>query len=71
MDTIRVLRVLEYVGPRDVIERHLRDCIQGHRTFVGPDDSRMEVRAATIGLTADIIEMGKIEQMLPPVTQQS
>ena len=71
MDTVRVLRVLEYVGPRKTIEDHLKNCIQGHKTFVNLDGTRMEVRSATIGLTPDIIEMGKVEQMLPPVTQQS
>ena len=71
MDTVRVLRVIEYIGPRDVIERHLKNCIYGTKVYKAQTKDRFEVRAATIGLTPDIIEMGKVEQMLPPVTQQS
>lgn len=68
MDIVRVLRVLEYVGPRDVIEEHLKKCLHGTKVCNTQTKDRFEIRVATVGLTPDIIEMGKLETMLPPVT---
>jgi hypothetical protein len=50
-DIIRVLRVLEYVGPRSIVEAHLKTVVHGVRR---------------IGITADVIEVGKIERMINP-----
>jgi hypothetical protein len=66
-DIIRVLRVIEYVGPRSVVETHLRDVIHG----VKKTSDGMEIRTATVGVVPDIIEMGRVEQLLPPVTQKA
>lgn len=68
-DIIRVLRVLEYVGPRAAIEEHLKQVIHGVKvndTVLG----RVEIRAATIGVTPDVLAVGQVEQLLPPVTDQ-
>jgi hypothetical protein len=69
MDTIRVLRVLEYVGPRHIIEAHLERCVHGIKCIHDIIGEEANVRAATIGITADILEMGMIEEMLPSVAQ--
>lgn len=68
-DIVRVLRVIEYVGPRAAIEEHLKNVVHGVKTFgVKNNTGEIEVRASTVGVTADIIEMGKVEELLPPVT---
>jgi hypothetical protein len=48
---IRVLRVLEYIGPRGWVEQTLANSIQGERR-VGPD---RVIRAATIGLYPEVL----------------
>lgn len=44
-DTIRVLRVLEYVGPRDVIEANfMQNAVKGSRSF-----GAVTIREAVVG----------------------
>lgn len=56
-DTVRVLRVIEYVGPRSWVERTLENSIQGTKTF---DEVRgggkATIRAATVGGYPEILE---------------
>lgn len=68
-DTVRVLRVLEYVGPRDAVEEQIKMSLHGERQGILGKISKKPciIRAATIGLVPDIIEMGKVENLLPPV----
>lgn len=61
-DIVRVLRVLEIVGPRRLVEQQLKRSIHGVSTFY---NGEVEVRASTVGITADVLEMGKVEQVLP------
>ena len=49
---VRVLRVLEYVGPREWVERTLANSIQGERR-IGPD---RVIRAATLGLYPEVLQ---------------
>lgn len=51
MDTIRVLRVLEYVGPREEVERVVALSIHGERQFGG-----VTMRAATVGTYPEILD---------------
>lgn len=51
MDTVRVLRVIEYVGPRDRVERVVSMSIHGEKD-VGDG---LLIRAATIGAYPEII----------------
>ena len=55
MDTVRVLRIIEYVGPRDEIEKHLEHVVQGTKTF-RPTAGQITIRAATIGTFPEILE---------------
>lgn len=71
MDIVRVLRVLEYVGPRHIIEEHLKKCVHGVKIIHDVIGEEAELRVATIGLTPDILAMGSIEEMFPSITQQS
>lgn len=43
MDTIRIFRIIEYVGPRNEVEKHFENVIQGTKTFYG-----IKINAVTI-----------------------
>lgn len=65
MDTIRVLRIVEYTGPRNELEDHLA-CVQAERRF-----GNVHIRAATIGSYPEILDTfsnAKTEVELPEVT---
>ena len=51
MDVIRVLRVIEYVGPRDEVEEQVRHSIQGERRI-----RNIRIRAGTIGDYPEILD---------------
>lgn len=56
MDTIRVLRVLEYVGPRDLVEEQVRKSIHGERVFFSTNpQGAVTIRAATVGEFPEIV----------------
>lgn len=52
-DTVRVLRIIEYVGPRDLVERQLSRSLYGERIGAG---GLVRIRAATIGEYPEILE---------------
>lgn len=54
MDIVRVLRIVEYVGPRDLIEKQIEQSIHGTRKF-GPRGLEVTIRAATIGGYPEIL----------------
>ena len=51
MDIVRVLRVIEYVGPRNAVEAHVKLTLHGEKTFQG-----ITVRAATVNPFPEILE---------------
>lgn len=53
MDKIRVLRVIEYVGPRDRVEFVVSRSIQGEKDA----GEGLIIRAATIGAYPEILEV--------------
>jgi len=55
MDTVRVLRIIEYVGPRDEIEHVVKHSIQGERRYI-QNGKEVVIRAATIGTYPEILE---------------
>ena len=56
MDEIRVLRVIEYTGPRDLVENQIKNSLHGEKTFKPLNDSReMTVRVATVGEFPEIL----------------
>ena len=65
-DIVRVLRVIEYVGPRSVIEKAVKSAIHGSK-IIQSATGTLEIRAATIGLVPDILEMGRVEELLPTI----
>lgn len=57
-DIVRVLRVLEYVGPRKWVEHTVAISIHGEkRVGVG-----MTIRAATVGAYPEILEKAEQEE---------
>lgn len=55
MDTVRVLRIVEYVGPREAIEEQVGKSIQGEKTYLHRT-GKVTIRAATIGTYPEILE---------------
>lgn len=60
MDIVRVLRILEYVGPRDVIEHQILNSLHGQKTFK-ISGKEITIRVATIGEYPEILEKTKDE----------
>lgn len=61
-DTVRVLRVVEYIGPRDWVETTLRKSIQGTLYLTGPnhpqDAYRMaEFKVIRTAVVGDLMEV--------------
>jgi hypothetical protein len=52
MDTVRVLRIIEYVGPRDWVEATVAKSIHGTREI----DKDKRISAATIGAFPEILK---------------
>lgn len=50
MDTIRVIRVIEYVGPREQVEEQVRNSIHGERKV-----RDMTIRVSTLGVLPEVI----------------
>jgi hypothetical protein len=53
-DIVRVLRIVEYTGPRTDVERQVSNSIHGEKTF-GPAGKQITIRAATIGEFPEIL----------------
>ena len=53
MDKVRVIRVIEYIGPRDAIEEQLSISIMGDKYLKERD---ILIRTATIGQFPEILE---------------
>lgn len=51
MDTVRILRVIEYVGPRDRVEKTVATSIHGERDC----GMGLIIRAATLGTYPEIL----------------
>lgn len=56
MDIIRVLRIVEFVGPRDAVEKQVAKSIHGEKTY-GDRRGEVTIRAATIGTFPEILSV--------------
>jgi lysophospholipase L1-like esterase len=54
-DTIRILRVIEYVGERAAVENHLRYVLQGEKLIKDPAGV-YRIKAATLGVVPEKTE---------------
>lgn len=53
-DTIRVLRVIEYTGPRSLVEKQIANSLHGEKR-TGPGE-QITIRVATLGTFPEILE---------------
>ncbi|WP_426287485.1 hypothetical protein [Luteibacter sp. E-22] len=60
MDIVRVLRVIEYIGPRDRVEQVVAGSIHGNKDAGGG----LLIRAATVGAYPEII--GQVREDVSP-----
>lgn len=49
MDNVRVFRIIEYVGPRDIVEDNIRRAIHGTKTVTCRGRQEIAIRATTLG----------------------
>ena len=55
-DIIRVIRILEYTGPREKVEENLnRRAVKGQQVW-GPKEARHSIREALLGEFPELIE---------------
>ena len=60
-DIVRLLRIVEYTGPRSWVERQLEKSIHGTKAVAcvnGEVTAVATIKAATIGETLEILERG-------------
>lgn len=55
MDIIRVLRVVEICGPRDLVEKQVNNSLHGQREGAYSAHGMVVIRAATIGNYPEIL----------------
>lgn len=55
-DIVRVLRIVEYTGPRDAVEAQVSRSIHGQVMYPGLNKGQVIIRAATIGLYPELLE---------------
>jgi len=60
MDIIRVLRVIEYVGPRDLVETQVNRSIHGIRTF----GNSCLIKVSTIGTYPEVLSQDALNKEL-------
>lgn len=57
MDRIRVLRLVEYVGPRDQVEKQIALSLHGTRFGMGrPNDQAVMITAVTLGVIPEVLD---------------
>jgi hypothetical protein len=54
MDIVRVLRIIEYVGPRDLVETCLERSIHGTK-IIRSNNTGFRIRATTLGEAAEVL----------------
>jgi hypothetical protein len=59
MDIIRVLRLIEYVGPRDLVEKQITQSVQGVRVIQKPGGRSLTIRVVTLGEVSEILGQEK------------
>lgn len=62
MDTVRVLRIIEYVGPRDAIEKQVAGSLHGERLGTRTEHGQVVIRAATIGVYPEVLDLAVVKQ---------
>jgi len=55
MDNIRILRVIEYSGPRDLVEPQVAASLHGEKRIV-KQGRTLTIKAATIGTVGEVLD---------------
>ena len=55
-DKIRILRVIEYVGDREAVERQVAASIHGEKKVITSFGENYTIKAATIGIYPEILD---------------
>jgi len=55
MDTIRVIRIYEFVGPRNIVESTIAKSILGEKRITKQQGGPLMIRAATLGTFPEIL----------------
>lgn len=63
-DQIRVLRIVEYTGPRAAVEAQVARSIHGMKQCNTSSGQTTTIRAATIGLYPEILDAAVLEQVI-------
>lgn len=61
MDTVRVFRIIEYVGPRDLVENSIKRAIHGTKIVTSNGGREMEIRVTTLGEYPEIMNSANKE----------
>lgn len=68
-EIVRILRVVEYVGPRSAVEYQVSKSIQGTRQFPCRDkdnhSAQMRITAVTVGAFAEVISDQAVKLLFP------
>lgn len=72
MDQVRVLRIIEYTGPRDAVEEQVRRSLHGTRYGLRLDNGHCVITAATLSQYPEILEIARLkvaksEDIQPPL----
>ena len=62
-DIVRVLRIIEYIGPRSEIEKVMTRSLHGTKEF-RHEAGDVTIRAATLGEFPEILEIALIKNQL-------
>ena len=63
-DTIRILRLYEFIGPRRAVEAQVAASLQGERLL---PDGVITIRATTLGEFAEVLEAPPAQFTLHPI----
>lgn len=62
MDTVRVIRIIEYIGPRDKIEKQIERSVHGTKEW----GNGVIIRAVTLGTFPEIMIADNEQWMAKP-----
>jgi len=68
MDNIRILRIIEYSGPRDLVETQIVQSLHGEKRVTKPDGRSFVIRAATVGVVAEIL--ADLDSVIPTTVHE-
>lgn len=55
MDNIRILRIIQYEGPRDLVEGCVEKSMHGTKIVPGSGGRKYKISAVTLGVVSEIL----------------